>query len=73
MAFKKLSTAYKLVAFAEAKRPGDIELLVKKTGFSQPHVSNTLRGRRENVSIVNKAYRLVKDRQTNLQKLSATV
>jgi hypothetical protein len=34
-------------------------------------VSKTLRGLRNNDSIVNKAYRLVKDRQTNLQKLTA--
>lgn len=71
MSFKKLSTIYKIVAFTEAKRSNDINAIAEKTGFSQSHVSNTLRGRRNNTTIVNTAYRMVKDRSTNLQKLAA--
>ena len=71
MAYKELNPVYKIVAFTEAKRRGDIAKVAKETGYTQSMVSKTLRGLRNNVSIVNKAYRLVKDRQTNLQKLSA--
>jgi predicted transcriptional regulator len=72
MAFKQLNPVYKIVAFTEAKRYGDIKTIAQETGYTQAMVSMTLRGKRNNVSIVNKAYRLVKDRQTNLQRLSAT-
>jgi hypothetical protein len=72
MAFQKLNPIYKIVAFTEAKRHGDVRRVANETGYSEPMVSMTLRGVRNNISIVNKAYRLVKDRQTNLQKLSAT-
>ena len=71
MAFKNLNPVYKIVAFTEAKRRGDIAKVANETGYTQSMVSKTLRGLRNNESIVNKAYRLVKDRQTNLQKLSA--
>lgn len=71
MAYKELNPVYKIVAFTEAKRRGDIAKVAEETGYTQSMVSKTLRGLRNNVSIVNKAYRLVKDRQTNLQKLSA--
>jgi predicted transcriptional regulator len=71
MAYKNLSAIYKIVAFTESKRIGDQALIASETGFSESHVNNVLRGRRNNTTIVNKAYRLVKDRQTNLQKLSA--
>jgi predicted transcriptional regulator len=70
MAFQKLNPVYKIVAFTEAKRRGDINRIAKETGFTQAMVSMTLRGLRNNISIVNKAYRLVKDRQTNLQRLT---
>lgn len=70
MAFQKLNPVYKIVAFTEAKRHGDITRVAELTGYTQPMVSMTLRGLRNNTSIVNKAYRLVKDRQTNLQRLS---
>ena len=70
MAYKSLSPIYKIVAFTEAKRHGDIQMIAEMTGYSETHVSNTLRGRRYNDTIVNKAYRLVKDRQTNLHRLS---
>jgi len=71
MAYKELNPVYKIVAFTEAKRRGDIAKVAEETGYTQSMVSKTLRGLRNNMSIVNKAYRLVKDRQTNLQKLSA--
>lgn len=71
MAYKQLSPIYKIVAFTEAKRRNDINTIAEVTGYSRQHVGNVLRGRRNNESIVNKAYRLVKDRQTNLQKISA--
>lgn len=70
MAFQKLNTIYKIVAFTEAKRHGDVTRIAEETGFTPPYVSMTLRGLRNNESIVNRAYRLVKDRQTNLQRLS---
>ena len=73
MAFKQLNPVYKIVAFTESKRRGDNNRIAAETGFSVSHVSNTLRGRRNNETIVNKAYRLVKDRQTNLQLLSAAL
>lgn len=72
MAFQKLNPVYKIVAFTEAKRRGDVTRVADETGYSTSMVSKTLRGLRNNISIVNKAYRLVKDRQTNLQKLQAT-
>ena len=71
MAFKHLNPVYKIVAFTESKRRNDINTIAEITGYSKSHVSNTLRGRRNNESIVNKAYRLVKDRQTNLQKIAS--
>lgn len=71
MAFKHLNPIYKIVAFTESKRRNDINTIAEVTGYSRQHVGNVLRGRRNNESIVNKAYRLVKDRQTNLQKISA--
>ena len=70
MAFQKLNPVYKIVAFTEAKRRGDVTRVADETGYSTSMVSKTLRGLRNNMSIVNKAYRLVKDRQTNLQLIS---
>ena len=72
MAYKALNPVYKIVAFTEAKRRGDVTRVADETGYSTSLVSKTLRGLRNNIGIVNKAYRLVKDRQTNLQKLQAT-
>lgn len=71
MAYKNLSAIYKIVAFTESKQIGDQARVAMETGYSESHVNNVLRGRRNNATIVNKAYRLVKDRTTNLQKLSA--
>ena len=70
MSYRVLPTAFKLVKFAEAKRLNDVTIIAKETGYSTSHVSNVLHGRRSNESIVNKAYRLVKDRQTNLTMLA---
>ena len=71
MAFKQLNPVYKIVAFTESKRRGDNNRIAAETGFSASHVSNTLRGRRNNETNVNKAYRLVRERRTNLQKLQS--
>jgi hypothetical protein len=71
MAYKHLNPVYKIVAFTESKRRNDINTLAEITGYSRQHVGNVLRGRRNNDSIVNKAYRLVKDRQTNLSKIAS--
>jgi predicted transcriptional regulator len=73
MAFQKLNPVYKIVAYTEAKRRGDVARIAEETGYTQSMVSKTLRGLRNNESIVNKAYRLVKDRQTNLQRLTEVV
>lgn len=70
MSYRVLPTAFKLVKFAEAKRLNDVTIIAKETGYSASHVSNVLYGRRSNESIVNKAYRLVKDRQSNLTMLA---
>jgi hypothetical protein len=72
MAFQKLNPVYKIVAYTEAKRRGDVARIADETGYSTSMVSKTLRGLRSNIQIVNKAYRLVRERQTNLQKLQAT-
>jgi hypothetical protein len=73
MAYKQLNPVYKIVAFTEAKRHGDIQRVAQETGYTQSMVSKTLRGLRNNTEIVNKAYRLVKDRQTNLQRLTSAL
>jgi DNA transposition AAA+ family ATPase len=70
MSFRFLPTAYKLVKFAEAKRRNDITNIAQETGYSNSMVSKTLSGLRNNELIVNKAYRIVKDRQTNLTALA---
>lgn len=71
MAFQKLNPVFKIVAFTESKRRGDVARIADETGYTTSMVSKTLRGLRNNESIINKAYRLVKDRQTNLQRLTA--
>lgn len=70
MSFRFLPTAYKLVKFAEAKRRNDLTTIAEETGYSISMVSKTLQGLRNNDMIVNKAYRLVKDRQSNLTALA---
>jgi predicted transcriptional regulator len=73
MAYKQLNPVYKIVAFTEAKRHGDLQRVAEETGYTHSMVSKTLRGLRNNTEIVNKAYRLVKDRQTNLQRLTSAL
>jgi hypothetical protein len=71
MAYQKLSPVYKIVTYTEAKQHGDVTRIAEVTGYTPAMVSMTLRGLRNNDTIVNKAYRLVKDRRTNLEKLQA--
>lgn len=71
MAYQKLSPVYKIVTYTEAKQYGDVSRIAEETGYTPAMVSMTLRGLRNNDTIVNKAYRLVKDRRTNLEKLQA--
>ena len=70
MSFRFLPVAYKLVKFAEAKRRNDLTTIAQETGYSISMVSKTLQGLRNNETIVNKAYRLIKDRQSNLTALA---
>ena len=58
-----MTTAQKLKAFGNARRTGDITTLATQTGFSPAMVSMTLSGKRNNESIVEKAYRLVRRRK----------
>ena len=62
MAYKQLSTTFKVKAFNQARRQGDITTIAEATGYSPAMVSRTLRGERNNETIVNKAYRLVRNR-----------
>lgn len=71
MAFRQLTPAFKVEAFSRVKRHGDITRIAEETGYSKPMVSRTLNGQRNNITIVNKAYRLVKDRLQNLKLQSA--
>lgn len=58
-----MTTTQKLKAFSRARRTGDITRLSETTGYSQSMVSMTLNGRRNNETIVEQAYRLVKRRK----------
>lgn len=51
---------------AQRKRKGDVKNLVEAFDgtYSQPHISNVLAGRRNNVEILNKAYKMVSRRKT---------
>ena len=62
MAFRNLPTIFKVVAFRDAMKKGDIQEVATRTGYSYDMTSKTLRGLRNNDKIVNTAYRLVKDR-----------
>ena len=62
MSYRALPTTFKIVAFRDAMKPGDISKVAQQTGYSLDMASKTLRGLRNNDSIVNAAYRLVKDR-----------
>lgn len=71
MAYQALSTIYKVAAYNRAQRRGDVTRIAEETGYTVSMVSKTLRGLRSNIQIVNKAYRLVRERQTNLQRLTS--
>ena len=58
MAFQKLNPVYKIVAFTEAKRRGDVARIADETGYTTSMVSKTLRGLRNNESILSEAYRI---------------
>lgn len=62
MAYRNLPTIFKVVAFRDAMKKGDLNEVANRTGYSYDMVSKTLRGLRNNETIVNTAYRLVKDR-----------
>ena len=62
MAYRHLPTIFKVVAFRDAMKKGDLNEVANRTGYSYDMVSKTLRGLRNNDTIVNTAYRLVKDR-----------
>ena len=62
MAYRNLPTIFKVVAFRDAMKKGDLNEVATRTGYSYDMVSKTLRGLRNNETIVNTAYRLVKDR-----------
>jgi len=62
MAYRELTTTYKVKAFNQARRQGDIQTIAEATGYSQAMVSMTLNGQRNNETIVNRAYRLVRKR-----------
>ncbi len=70
MSYQNLPVAFKIASYNRAQRRGDVSRVAAETGYSESMVSRTLRGLRNNTSIVNKAYRLVKDRQTNLERLT---
>ena len=58
-----MTTTQKLKAFRNAKRTGDVTTVATKTGYSIDMASKTLRGVRNNETIVNAAYRLVRGRK----------
>lgn len=62
MANKELTTTYKVGAFKKAQRQGDITTIAEATGYSPAMVSRTLNGQRNNETIVNRAYSLVRRR-----------
>lgn len=70
MSYQNLPVAFKIASYNRAQRRGDVTRIAEETGYSQSMVSRTLRGLRNNVAIVNKGYRLVKDRQSNLERLT---
>jgi len=62
MAYRNLPTIFKVVAFRDAMKTGDLNEVATRTGYSYDMISKTMRGLRNNDTIVNTAYRLVKDR-----------
>jgi hypothetical protein len=61
-----MTTAQKLSTFRRARRNGDISTLAERTGYSAAMVSMTLNGQRNNETIVDTAYRLVRRRKQAL-------
>jgi hypothetical protein len=61
-----MTTAQKLSTFRRARRTGDISTLAERTGYSAAMVSMTLNGQRNNETIVDTAYRLVRRRKQAL-------
>lgn len=61
-----MTTAQKLSTFRRARRTGDISTLAERTGYSPAMVSMTLNGQRNNETIVDTAYRLVRRRKQAL-------
>ncbi len=70
--YQELPVAFKIASYNRAQRRGDVAKIAQETGYSQSMVSRTLRGLRNNTdgSIVNKAYRLIRNRQSNLERLT---
>ena len=64
-----MNTVSKIVAFTECKQYGDIQRIAEETGYTNAMVSMTLRGLRNNDRIIDYAYKIVKGRPTNLQRL----
>ncbi len=58
-----MNNKQKRAFFKSRKREGDVTSVAKSTKYSLPHVSNVLAGRRNNESILNKAYSLVSRRK----------
>lgn len=58
-----MTKTQKLTAFRNARRQGDISTLAERTGYSTSMVSMTLNGYRNNETIVDSAYRLVRRRK----------
>lgn len=58
-----MTTTQKLKAFRNARRTGDITTVATRTGYSIDMASKTLRGLRNNDTIVNEAYKLVRRRK----------
>lgn len=61
-----MTTAQKISAFKRARRSGDVSTLAERTGYSAAMVSMTLSGKRNNETIVDSAYRLVRRRKQAL-------
>jgi len=58
-----MTTTQKLKTINRARRTGDVARLSEETGYSQAMVSMTLSGQRNNETIVEQAYRLVRRRK----------
>ena len=68
MAFQKLNSVYKVVAYTEAKRRGDVSRIAEETGYTTSMVSKTLRGLRNNETILSHAYRISYRRIKNSER-----